>query len=285
MARINLEGSYGTLEVSFNGGAVSSDALDVNVNGEVVLNGVTVSVTGVSTDSTSSSPWTYQKSMPKPQLELRYEYAADGKVSKISAVDQTGTDWATYGPEKYVVEYKYDDVGRLVRKVVRDNPSEDNSTRYESDYTFDGMGRLIRERIWRYDWEKDRMIVTQDTQTKYDLGGNPTEIKFYDAYGWAYTETRTYARGYQITDTTFSQRTGVTATTSGSFTYDTNNNMLTSKGVDIKITSGNVQLAYRENWTFEFDRKNRMINFTHSGTNLVRHIWYDGKGRVWQRWT
>jgi len=35
----------------------------------------------------------------------------------------------------------------------------------------------------------ERMVVTQDTQTTYDLGGNPTEIKFYDSSGWAYTGT------------------------------------------------------------------------------------------------
>ena len=94
------------------------------------------------------------------------------------------------------------------------------------------------------------MIVTQDTKTTFDLGGNPTEIKFYDSSGWAYTETRTYAKGYQITNATFSARAGLTATTSGSFTYDGNGNMLTSKGVT--IYSGTTQFAYRANWTFFF---------------------------------
>jgi len=127
------------------------------------------------------------------------------------------------------------------------------------------------------------MIVTQDTKTTFDLGGNPTEIKFYDYQGWAYTETRTYAKGYQITNATFSARAGVTATTSGSFTYDGNGNMLTSKGVT--IYSGTTQFAYRANWTFEFDEANRLKNFTHANTDDKRWIWYDGRERVWQRWT
>ena len=219
----------------------------------------------------------------KPQMELRYDYNGDGSLSRISAVDQSNTGTSTYGPEKYVVEFSYDKAGRIQRKTVRDNPVQDSTTKYELDYTYDGMGRLVRERIWRYDSTSDMMIVTQDTKTTFDLGGNPTEIKFYDSSGWAYTETRTYAKGYQITNATFSARAGLTATTSGSFTYDGNGNMLTSKGVT--IYSGTTQFAYRENWTFEFDEANRLKNFTHANTNDKRWIWYDGRERVWQRWT
>jgi len=207
----------------------------------------------------------------------------DGKLSKVSAIDQSGTMDSSYGPEKYVVEYKYDDAGRMVRKVVMDNPKDPSAARTESDYTYDGMGRLTRERTWRYDSTTEMMIVTQDKITSYDLGGNPTEIKYYDNLGWVYTETRTYAKGFQITNAILNARGGVTANTSGSFTYDTNNNMLTSKGVT--IFEGTTQYAFRENWTFEFDRKNRMINFTHANTDDKRWLWYDGRGRVWQRWT
>jgi len=68
--------------------------------------------------------------------------------------------------------------------------------RYETSYEFDGMGRMTRERIMQWDNTNEKMVVLQDKRTTYDLGGNPTEIRFYDNAGWAYTETRTYARGY-----------------------------------------------------------------------------------------
>jgi len=32
-----------------------------------------------------------------------------------------------YGPEKYAVEYSYDDIGRVVKKVIRENQMEDSS--------------------------------------------------------------------------------------------------------------------------------------------------------------
>jgi len=38
--------------------------------------------------------------------------------------------------------------------------------------------------------------------------------------------------------------------------------------------------------TFTYDRKNRLKSHTHSGASDVRgNLWYDGQGRVWQRWT
>jgi hypothetical protein len=64
-------------------------------------------------------------------MELRYEYNDDGSLKRTSAVDQSGAEWSTYGPEKYVVEYEYDSVGRVARKVVRDTPSDDDSTRFD----------------------------------------------------------------------------------------------------------------------------------------------------------
>lgn len=69
-----------------------------------------------------------------------------------------------------MVEYEYDSVGRVARKVVRDTPSDDDSTRFEVDYTYDGRGQLTRERIWRYDVVSEMMVVTQDIQTSDDLG-------------------------------------------------------------------------------------------------------------------
>jgi hypothetical protein len=78
-----------------------------------------------------------------PQMELRYEYNDDGSLKRTSAVDQTAAEWSTYGPEKYVVEYEYDSVGRVARKVVRDTPSDDDSTRFEVDYTYDGRGQYV----------------------------------------------------------------------------------------------------------------------------------------------
>ena len=83
------------------------------------------------------------------------------------------------------------------------------------------MGRMTRERIMQWDNTNEKMTVMQDKRTTYDLGGNPTEIKFYDNDGWAYTETRTYARGYQLTDFSTSEDGDVTINTAGSYTYDT----------------------------------------------------------------
>jgi hypothetical protein len=128
-------------------------------------------------------------------MELRYEYNDDGSLKRTSAVDQSGAEWSTYGPEKYVVEYEYDSIGRVARKVVRDTPSDDDSTRFEVDYTYDGRGQLTRERIWRYDVVSEMMVVTQDIETQYDLGRNPTSVKFSDNSGWAYTEPRVPVTG------------------------------------------------------------------------------------------
>jgi hypothetical protein len=96
------------------------------------------------------------------QMEIRYEYAPDGQISKVSTIDQTDSEWTGHGPEKYVVNYEYDVCGRLVRKAVMDNSSYDNALRFESRYEFDGMGRMIREHILRYSQTSDRLITTQE---------------------------------------------------------------------------------------------------------------------------
>jgi len=126
--------------------------------------------------------------------------------------------------------------------------------------------------------------VMQDKRTTYDLGGNPVEIKFYDNDGWAYTETRTYARGYQLTDFSTSEDGDVTITTAGSYTYDTNNNLTGTKKFDASRSAS--QLSYRAQWSFTFDRKNRLKTYENisAGDNTQGNLWYDGKGRVWQRW-
>jgi hypothetical protein len=55
----------------------------------------------------------------------------------------------------------------------------------------------------------------KDIFKTYDLGGNVTEIKFYDVDGYAYTLTQTFAQGYQITDFSVSADSSVTSSTSG----------------------------------------------------------------------
>jgi hypothetical protein len=139
----------------------------------------------------------------KPQLEMRYEYGAGGELARVSAVDMTNADPTAYGPERYVIEYSYDETGRMVRKCVRANQVEESAIHYETDYQYDGRGQLVRERIFRwYDSGTgiEQMKITQDVEYTYDLGRNPIEVKFSDDAGWAYTETRSYAKGYQLTD-------------------------------------------------------------------------------------
>ncbi len=89
-------------------------------------------------------------------------------MARVSAVDQTSTDVSEYGPEVFVVDYKYDNMGRLVNKAVRDKPMimtgtamENSPARFEADYQYDGRGRLVRERILRYDTSTGRMAVLQ----------------------------------------------------------------------------------------------------------------------------
>jgi len=193
-----------------------------------------------------------------------------------------------YGPEQYVVQFQYNNAGQMVRRVVRDNTVSD-ATRFEETFEFDGRGQTVREKIMAWDAANERMVVKQDIVTSYDLGGNPTEIKFYDNLGLAYTETRTYARGYQLTGASFTTLgAGVTVTTSGTYGYDTNNNIVITKKVDAK--RGGTQLAYRAQWTFTYDRKNRLKTHTYvgaqdKGQSLVRragpglaeverHEWY-----------
>ena len=145
--------------------------------------------------------WNYTQTVTDlklPQMEQRHEYGGDGGIKRVSIVDQTGSNSTAYGPEKYVVEYSKDKAGRPRGKTVRTNRVDDESIHYESDYGYDGRGRLVRERILRWDNTLKRMVTTQDIRTTYDLGNNPTQIDFYDDQGLAYTETRTYARGYQL---------------------------------------------------------------------------------------
>jgi hypothetical protein len=183
-----------------------------------------------------------------------------------------------------VVQFFHDDVGRLVRKVVRDNMKQDTiDTRYETKYEYDGRGQLIREQIIRYIASDDKMQVMSDIQTTYDLGRNPITVKVYDNSGWAFTETRTYAKGYQLTGFSTSAAADVTINTSGSYTYDTNNNLTGTKKLD--ATRGSNQLAYRAQWTFTYDRKNRLKSYTNTNASYARgNLWYDGRVRVWQRW-
>jgi len=167
-----------------------------------------------------------------------------------------------------------------------DNTTQENiSTRYETEYEYDGMGRTTRERTLQYQaGTVDMEVILRDVQTSYDLGDNPTEIKFYDKDGWAYTLTQTFAQGYQITDVSHSAAADVTVNTSGSFTYDTNNNLTGTKEFDAVRSSA--QLAYRGNWTFTYDRANRLKSYTNTNSSNVRgNNWYDSKGKVWQRWT
>jgi hypothetical protein len=71
---------------------------------------------------------------------------------------------------------------------------------------------------------------------------------------------------------------------SGSYTYDDNNNLLTTKSLSVYRTAL-AYLAVRAAWTFTYDRKNRLQSYTNAGAgNDVGNIWYDGRGRVWQRW-
>jgi len=228
----------------------------------------------------------------KPEYELRYTYTNDGQLAQVAMVQMENADESKYGPEVYVVQYKYDNAGRVVGKVVRDNAVQDwISTRYEAEYGYDGMGHLVKERILKYNQATGRMEILQDTRTTYDLGGNPTEIQFYDEHGWAYTETRSYAKGYQLTDFAISNRTtgGYPVTPvvqADQYTYDANNNMTGTRKLDIYVgAEANKRLHSRPQWTFTFDRKNRLKSHTNSNASYVRgNLWYDGQGRVWQRW-
>ncbi len=45
------------------------------------------------------------------------------------------------------------------------------------------------------------------------------------------------------------------------------------------------RLANRAEWTFTYDKINRLKSYTHADAGDVRgNIWYDGRGRIWQRW-
>jgi hypothetical protein len=45
------------------------------------------------------------------------------------------------------------------------------------------------------------------------------------------------------------------------------------------------QLDYRGLWTFTYDRANRLKSYTNSQSGGSRgNVWYDSKGKVWQRW-
>ncbi len=205
-------------------------------------------------------------------------------------VTSAATD-TTYGPEDYVIQFHYDDVGRVVRKVVLDSAvDESKSSRYESKYEFDGRGQLTREQILKYNVGTDRMEILQDVQKTYDLGGNVLTVKFSDNHGWAFTETRTYANGYQLTGVAESHRTSgsypVTVNQGGSYTYDTNNNLTGTESFDAFVPAdADRRLANRAEWTFTYDKITRLKSYTHTAASDVRgNLSYDGRGRIWQRW-
>jgi hypothetical protein len=76
----------------------------------------------------------------------------------------------------------------------------------------------------------------------------------------------------------------VTVSASGSYTYDDNNNLLTTKSLSVYRVA-QAYLTIREAWTFTYDNKNRLQSYTNAGAaGDVGNIWYDGRGRVWQRW-
>ena len=225
----------------------------------------------------------YKASTKKPEYEYRYTYGQDGRVTQVALVHMENADESKYGPEEYVIQFKYDKAGRLTRKVVR-NDSVQDATRYETSFEYDGRGQLTRERVMAWNATDERMEVRQDIRTTYDLGENPTVVDFYDNEGLAFRDTRTYARGYQLTGSTISDTgAGVNVSTAGFYTYDTNNNLTGTKLVD--IDRDGTQLVYRAEWTFTYDRKNRLKSHTNTNASNVRgNIWYDGQGRVWQRW-
>ena len=93
----------------------------------------------------------------RPEYEYRYKYSQDGRVSEVALVYTYETYKTEYGPEKYVIQFSYDDAGRMIRKVVRDNSQQDSKVRYETSYEFDGMGRMTRERVMKWDDTNERM--------------------------------------------------------------------------------------------------------------------------------
>ncbi len=187
-----------------------------------------------------------------------------------------------------MVECEYDEVGRVARKVIRENQMQDSSINYSADFAYDGMGRMTRERYMKWDSETPASQVMftlmKDVQREYDLGGNVTKETWRDDRGMLYYEEREYARGYQLTDSTYTNGV-LTTSTSGSYTYDTNNNLTETKSLSF-TAGGTPYPPGRGNWEFTYDRKNRLMTYT-NGTmgNNVMHLRYDGLGRVWQRWT
>jgi len=167
---------------------------------------------------------------------------------------------------------------------VTNTVQETIDTRYDMELDYDGRGQVVRERYLKYNSTSQRMETLQDTQTDYDLGHNPTSVKFYDNSGWAFTETRTYAKGYQLTGFSESHAAGVTVVTGiNNYTYDTNNNMTGTKMLDVK--RGSTQLAYRDEWTFTFDKMNRLKTYTNTNASNKRgNLSYRSNGTVWQRW-
>ncbi|HEX9744149.1 MAG TPA: hypothetical protein VGB30_01870, partial [bacterium] len=215
-----------------------------------------------------------------PGYQYIYEYDEGGQLKQVALYSTYNADSDQWGPQVYVVQYFYDDAGRIVRKRVIDNTVQETiNTRYETEWEYDGMGRITRERTLQYDSSADMMVTLRDEHKTYDLGGNVTEIKLYDVDGYAYTLTQTFAQGYQITDFSVSADSSVTSSTSGSFTYDTNNNILTTKEFSATRTSSGKQLDYRGLWTFTYDRANRLKSYTNSQSGGSRgNVWYDSKG-------
>ena len=98
----------------------------------------------------------------------RVKYYYDEKRRMIRIEDNTET-W-----------FYYDDSGKLVKKVERDNDSHSNDT-YTSIFRYDEKGRVERVEYETEFIERDSVDQSSSTfRLRYDGNGNPIKVEWYD---------------------------------------------------------------------------------------------------------
>ena len=270
--------------LTIDGGlSVSTGTLDVSGNGVVTYNGMRMEVVGSRLNEQWT--WTHTQAMPRPQMEVQSSRSSDGRSAKTAVVDQSSTQWGSAGPEKYVVESVYDNMGRLIRKVSRDSSNDDDSIRWEASYEYDGKGRMVRREDFASRFARRKNDCHSGHKDYLRSRRQRDSDRLCRRFRSCVYGNKDICEGVSAHGATFSNAgAGVNVITAGSYTYDVNNNM-TGTMMASASRSG-VQLAYRGQWTFTYDHLNRLKSHTNTNAGGLRtNLWYNPMGQVWQRWT
>jgi len=203
-----------------------------------------------------------------------YNYYDDNQVESIIARDITGDE-----PEEiYVIEYKYDGIGRKCRQTVWDSTG-DSRPQYDAQYHYDNRDQLLSEKYLRYNATDERMEVWRAREYEFDNGGSMTSKKIREGDDWVRHEF-TYSRGYHMLLWTYT----LSDANSGniSITYDSNGNL---SGHGLLSCAGALAKFDLAAVAFTYDVKNRLKTYQF-GAGTTYTLWWDALDRIREKtWT